>query len=261
MTNKINNNQLLNDVTRYWNIRAESYSESNQQELLSEKQQKWRHLLLGHIKEGGTLKVLDIGTGPGFFAILLALSGHDVTAIDATEGMLLEAKQNAQTHQANIQFIRGDVHQLPFASEQFDLVVSRNVTWNLKAPQKAYSEWFRVLKPGGSLINFDANWYLHLFDENYWQGFVADRERSIEKQVEDHYVNTDTKEMERIARQLPLSQIKRPQWDINTLLEVGFSRYMIDTRIGDFVWNEEEKINYGSTPMFMIHAQKQRIDD
>lgn len=66
MTNKINNNQLLNDVTRYWNIRAESYSESNQQELLSEKQQKWRHLLLGHTKVGETLKVLDIGTGPGF---------------------------------------------------------------------------------------------------------------------------------------------------------------------------------------------------
>lgn len=128
MINKINNNPLLNDVTRYWNIRAESYSESNQQELLSEKQQKWRHLLLGHVKKGETLRVLDIGTGPGFFAILLALSGHDVTAIDATEGMLLEARQNAQTHQANIQFIRGDVHQLPLASEQFDLVVSRNVT-------------------------------------------------------------------------------------------------------------------------------------
>lgn len=52
MINKINNNPLLNDVTRYWNIRAESYSESNQQELLSEKQQKWRHLLLGHVKIG-----------------------------------------------------------------------------------------------------------------------------------------------------------------------------------------------------------------
>lgn len=74
---------------------------------------------------------------------------------------------------------------------------------------------------------------------------MADRARSAEKQVEDHYVNTDTKEMERIARQLPLSQIKRPQWDINTLLDVGFSRYMIDTRIGDFVWNEEEKLIMG----------------
>lgn len=75
MTNKINNNQLLNDVTRYWNIRAESYSESNQQELLSEKQQKWRHLLLGHIKEGETLKVLDIGTGPGFFVHFISVIG------------------------------------------------------------------------------------------------------------------------------------------------------------------------------------------
>ncbi|OAT51100.1 class I SAM-dependent methyltransferase [Proteus hauseri] len=258
MTNNINNSQLLNDVTRYWNIRAESYSESNQQELLSEKQQKWRHLLLSHVKEGETLKVLDIGTGPGFFAILLALSGHDVTAIDATQGMLLEAKNNAAHHNANIQFVRGDVHQLPFGHEQFDLVVSRNVTWNLKAPQQAYQEWFRVLKPGGSLINFDANWYLHLFDDAYWQGFLADREQAASQQVSDHYVNTDTKEMERIARQLPLSRIKRPQWDLNTLMDIGFSRYMVDLNIGDLVWDKEEKINYGSTPMFMIHAQKQK---
>nr|EKW0401208.1 SAM-dependent methyltransferase [Proteus mirabilis]EKW4513060.1 SAM-dependent methyltransferase [Proteus mirabilis] len=49
---------------------------------------------------------------------------------------------------------------------------------------------------------------------------------------------------------------KRPQWDINTLLDIGFIRYSVDIRIGDHVWDEEEKINYGSTPMFMIHAQK-----
>ncbi|MFN6885854.1 class I SAM-dependent methyltransferase, partial [Proteus mirabilis] len=123
MTNKIDNNQLLHDVTRYWNIRAESYSAANQQELLSEKQQKWRQLLLSHVKEGETLKVLDIGTGPGFFAILLALSGHQVTAIDATSGMLLEAKNNASQHNVSINFVCGDVQDLPFGDEQFDLVV------------------------------------------------------------------------------------------------------------------------------------------
>lgn len=148
MTNKIDNNQLLHDVTRYWNIRAESYSAANQQELLSEKQQKWRQLLLSHVKEGETLNVLDIGTGPGFFAILLALSGHQVTAIDATSGMLLEAKNNASQHNVSINFVCGDVQDLPFGDEQFDLVVSRNVTWNLKSPCEAYQEWFRVLKPG-----------------------------------------------------------------------------------------------------------------
>ena len=50
------------------------------------------------------------------------------------------------------------------------------------------------------------------------------------------------KEMERIARQLPLSQVKRPQWDINTLLDIGFIRYSVDIRIGDHVWDEEEKL-------------------
>lgn len=37
-------------------------------------------------------RVLDIGTGPGFFAINLALAGHEVTAVDVTEEMLQYAK-------------------------------------------------------------------------------------------------------------------------------------------------------------------------
>ena len=47
------------------------------------------------------------------------------------------------------------------ADNTFDMIVSRNVTWNLEHPDRAYYEWMRVLKPGGVLLNFDANWYHH----------------------------------------------------------------------------------------------------
>ena len=46
-------------------------------------------------KETEETKVLDIGTGPGFFAIILAEAGYQVTAVDYTEEMLKEAKKNA----------------------------------------------------------------------------------------------------------------------------------------------------------------------
>ena len=40
----------------------------------------------------------------------------------------------------------------------FDAVISRNLTWTLPDPERAYGQWFRVLKPGGVLLNFDADY-------------------------------------------------------------------------------------------------------
>ena len=51
-----------------------------------------------------------------------------------------------------------DAENLYFADNTFDVVISRNLTWTLPNPQKAYSEWYRVLKPQGILLNFDADY-------------------------------------------------------------------------------------------------------
>lgn len=251
-----NSQKLLKSVTDYWDNRAEGYSESNIAELNSNKHHLWLETILKLAPQKSCLKILDIGTGPGFFAIILAKAGHKVTGIDATQAMLTQAAINAKQQRVNIELICADVHKLPFNDEQFDLIVSRNVTWNLKEPVQAYQDWYRVLKPQGKIIVFDANWYLHLFNDEYRQGYLQDRENTDKMHVSDHYINTDTKAMEQIARQLPLSQQLRPQWDAKTLLDLGVSQCFIDTNIGDHLWSHEEKINYGSTPMFVVVAQK-----
>ena len=46
---------------------------------------------------------------------------------------------------------------LCFEDSSFDIVISRNLTWNLPDPDKAYAEWTRILKSGGLLLNYDAN--------------------------------------------------------------------------------------------------------
>lgn len=248
--------ELLKSVTDYWDNRAQGYSESNIAELNSDKHTLWLATILKLAPQKSCLKVLDIGTGPGFFAIILAKAGYQVTAVDATEAMLAQAKKNAQQQQVSIDFSCADVHTLPFQANQFDLIVSRNVTWNLKDPAQAYHEWYRVLKPQGKMIIFDANWYLHLFNDEYRQGYLRDRDNTQRMHVNDHYINTDTKAMEQIARQLPLSQQLRPQWDAKTLLDMGVSQCFIDTTVGEYLWSQEEKINYGSTPLFVVVAQK-----
>ena len=49
---------------------------------------------------------------------------------------------------------------------------------------------------------------------------------------------------------------RRPQWDLVTLLDMGFSFVSADVTVSDAVWNQEEKINYASTPGFLIRAVK-----
>lgn len=247
---------LNQDVQRYWTHRAADYSEINVSELANIKRARWLKKIMEYAPQKAVLRVLDIGTGPGFFAITLALAGHRVTAVDMTEAMLEHAKHNAEHYGVKVEFVSADVHQLPFADSQFDLIVMRNVTWNLADPTRAYHEWHRLLAPGGRLLNFDANWYLQLFDKNSHQGYLDDRANARYLGLEDHYVNTDTSAMEAIAQQLPLSRERRPQWDTQTLLQCGYHKIMIDTRVGDSLWDETEKVNYASTPMFLVCAEK-----
>ena len=67
---------LLTEIEQYWTKRAEGYSQVNQNELHSEQKQKWQQTLLKYLNltEIKTKHILDIGTGPGFFAIILDVS-------------------------------------------------------------------------------------------------------------------------------------------------------------------------------------------
>ncbi|MCT6867269.1 MAG: hypothetical protein M3Z63_04230, partial [Gilliamella apicola] len=62
---------------------------------------------------------------------------------------------------------------------------------------------------------------------------------------------------ERIAKLLPLSKEIRPEWDKNILQSIGYKNIHIENDISKVVWDEIEQINYHSTPMFLIAAEKQ----
>ena len=171
--------------------------------------------------------------------------------------MLNQAQNNAIQYQVKVNFVLSDVHHLPFKDNSFDLIILRNVTWNLSNPTLAYQEWFRVLNTKGKLLNFDANWYLFLFNKNLYSQYMQDRQNTMEYGIEDHYRQTDTLEMERIAKLLPLSKEIRPEWDRNILQSIGYKNICIENDISKVVWDEIEQINYHSTPMFLIVAEKE----
>ena len=243
-------------IKNYWTQRSHSFAELRVKELNSVMADRWLREIAKHIPAGGQLRILDIGTGPGFFAILLAQEGYQVTAIDCTAEMLAEAQANAGALAAQITWKLMDAQKLEFADESFDLVLSRNLTWVLEEPETAYAEWYRVLRPKGIMLNFDANWYRYLYDEEMRKGYEADRAATEANQVRDEYINTDIDAMEEIAKNVPLSRKLRPEWDRKVLQHIGFSDIDIDTDIWKHLWTEDEKVNFASTPMFRIAAMR-----
>jgi SAM-dependent methyltransferase len=248
---------LFEENKKYWTNRTSGYSKVNEKELSSEQKEKWLSAIIPHFPgERKQIKILDMGTGPGFFAIILAEAGFQVTAVDCTESMIEQAKVNAGDLKDEITWVLANAEQTGLESETFDAVVSRNLTWNLKSPEKAYGEWLRILKKGGILLNFDANWYQYLYDDEKRLGYELDRKRVEDNCLEDHYTCTDIDAMEAIARKLPLSRRFRPQWDMDVLKKLSITKVDIDLGIWKQVWSEEEKVNYGSTPMFSVLAVK-----
>ena len=127
---------LLHENRTYWTGRAPGYSEVNQIELATGQRQKWKSVLQNEIQKalpadaGEKLRVLEVGTGPGFFAILLCELGYEVMAVDLTPAMLDEARKNAGPLADKIRFLEMNAEELVFPDGSFDAVVSRNLTRN-----------------------------------------------------------------------------------------------------------------------------------
>ncbi|MBR0290294.1 MAG: class I SAM-dependent methyltransferase, partial [Selenomonadaceae bacterium] len=139
--------KILNGrIENYWNERSKNFSEVRRLELKSQDYLAWQKVLVEHLPSEKKLKILDVGTGAGFFAILLSKLGHKVTGIDMSEKMLDEAKKLSADFDCEIDFLKMDAQVLNFADESFDVVISRNLTWTLPDAMEAYREWSRILK-------------------------------------------------------------------------------------------------------------------
>lgn len=253
----------VSEIDEYWDKRSETYSTNTRNELDTKTRDAWADVLKTHIPAFGqaTLRVLDIGCGPGFFSILCAENGCLVDAIDGSTDMLAQATANAQRYEettGRIRFHQGDVQALDFMDNTFDTIVTRNVTWTLPDPHAAYAEWHRVLKPGGRLLNFDANWYSYLVDHDTdLQRQMDQRDIRMLGRAEDARASeAQCSHCEQIALRMPLTYCNRPSWDVCTLGNIGFAEIAIHDEISQTVWTPQEQAFYRSCPLFMIVGTK-----
>jgi len=103
------------------------------------------------IKEGDT--VVDLGSGAGndvFIARAITGDKGKVIGIDFTPEMIEKANRNNQKLQySNIEFKLGEIEDMPLTENTADVVVSNCVLNLVPDKQKAFSEIYRILKPGG----------------------------------------------------------------------------------------------------------------
>ena len=98
--------------------------------------------------------VLEVGCGVGQTSVLLVKRcGCHVTGVDISEAMVESAVQRAQKYGVTelTEFRQGDISNLPFGDDCFDVVLSESVTAFAPDHSKAIREYARVIKPGGVL--------------------------------------------------------------------------------------------------------------
>ncbi len=104
--------------------------------------------------------VLDLGSGAGndcFVARSIVGESGKVTGIDFTEAMIEKAKINLEkTGFKNIEFIQGDIEEMPLSDNSFDVVISNCVLNLVPDKNRAFSEIIRVLQPGGHFCVSDV---------------------------------------------------------------------------------------------------------
>ncbi len=236
-------------VQKYWTIRTKDFNAIRLNELHDEISDRWSAELNARIPCGKALDVLDAGTGTGYFAVLLGREGHRVTGIDLTASMLEEARKTAELFKVDAGFLQMDVQETDFAEESFDVIVTRNVTWTLPDPGKAYNEWYRLLRPGGILLNFDANYADNVRNHNQKESWVKP------KDVYGHIGITKelSEENAGITLAMPASRHHRPQWDGILAKEAGFSEWGADEEVGKRVLREHD---LSDAPLFLFWARK-----
>ena len=227
----------------YWDRRAAQFSAQRAREWRSDKHLRWLAEFEKYLPADRPLEILDVGTGTGFFALLLAARGHRTTGIDLSGEMIGQARKTAETLGIPAAFFVMDAERPDFPAGRFDALVTRNLTWTLPHLCRAYEAWHSLLRPGGVLINFDGDYCRETQPQTLPENHAH---RKIGAELLAEY--------ERIKGALRPLQHPRPAWDTLLLRQAGFRDIRVDTAVWRRIYREQDEF-YNPTPIFAISAR------
>jgi len=134
--------------------------------------------ILESLKREKNLKIFDAGCGEGYLCRKLAKKGHRVFGIDFSKKLIEAARNLERKKPIGIKYFRGDFRKTNFPSSCFDVILSHQTINEIKNPEKALKEFFRVLKRKGKLVCL----FLHpCFDSKKPNSLNYFQEKKIQK--------------------------------------------------------------------------------
>jgi ubiquinone/menaquinone biosynthesis C-methylase UbiE len=123
--------------------------------------------VIPHLTPG--VSVLDVGCGPGSITCDFAglVAPGKVTGLDRSPDVITHAQELASDRGVeNVEFVAGNIYDLDFEDDTFDVVHAHQVLQHLTDPVEALREMRRVAKPGGIVaVRVDIFWLLRTHRE------------------------------------------------------------------------------------------------
>ena len=235
---------IKREITDYWTGRVAQFERLRIDELNSNKRERWLHELRARLPWSRKLNILDIGTGTGFFAFILAAEGHWTTGIDLTEEMINGARRTSVLLDLYPSFKVMDAEAPEFTPGSFDAIVTRNLTTFLPDLPAAYRKWRELLREGGVLINFDGDYYYDHSDAPLPANH-AHRELTADQNAAYAHISDEMRGFQK----------QRPEWDIELLKQAGYHDIQVDRTVSQRIYKEIDRF-YNPTPLFCITARR-----
>ncbi len=236
--------EIKEKVKSYWSKRSEDFLHTRETEINSEKAALWKEEIISRLEAKQALSILDAGCGTGYFEAILSPLGHEVIGIDLTKEMIDQGRMFLKKRGVTAKLMVMDAEHPDFEDGSFDAIISRNLTWTLPHPIKAYESWYKLLAPGGHLLIFDAE---------YAKGYhyLDQKTNYAHRQLDD-----ETKEAcHEIYHMLSISSLDRPDWDVEVLKGIGFIDVEADRSVGDRLYAKEDEL-YVPDRMFCVYGRK-----
>ncbi|OJZ00139.1 MAG: hypothetical protein BGP15_00640 [Sphingobacterium sp. 40-24] len=232
----VNTIAMIKRITAYWNDRSSSWRKERDEAWSRPETERWLAFFKSVRSQAWGNKVLEVGTATGYFANIMTLAGFEVTAVDLSPQMIEYAKLVSQELELRVDYRVMDAQVLQFEANTFDFVFTRLMTWTIPDLEKCYREMERVLKPGGRMINLDADFGKTVF--------------STERHDECPLGAID--QINDIKSALDISAHQRPAKDIELLEAVGFGSIKVDMD----AQNRILELPFETEGLFMLEALK-----
>ncbi|MHA2006083.1 MAG: class I SAM-dependent methyltransferase [Promethearchaeota archaeon] len=219
------------EVGKYWDENAENWTK-----LVRMGYDKCRDLInspafFKMLPDISNLKGLDIGCGEGYNTRITARKGANLIAIDISKIFIKYAKQSEKQEPLGIKYQVASATELPFPDNYFDFAIATMSLMDMAENEKAISEAYRVIKPGGffqfSILHpcFAANdWVWIRNEEGKKTGFVVkDYFKRYHGELDEWIFGAAPIEITEKMKRFRIPRFTRTlsEW-LNILIEEGF---------------------------------------